>query len=177
MSGCQPATPEQIARERAKMGVKSEQPKVEMRQAALSGVWDTPLCEYDSEMEFYRLDQLEIVSNYIENATTFFSDSKCLSKNYTKKFTGFFVLSGESIGITYSTIYLTPENGTFSGLFNAKSLCSIQDWKIGEMRTLTDFKVCGYESAESSTVQRYGSNELFLGNRKFILSKKTTELQ
>ena len=172
-SGCQKVTPEQLIKARNALGYKSDQPKIQTNQESISGKWFGSCVRDVEKDEFFRQDKIEVVSNYIDFSTEYFSDSNCQLKLFQQSLAGFFALEGEKLSVKYESLSVMPEASIIAASFNRlDGFCGLKDWQIGNIKTFSDFKVCGYEKEFSSKIERYGPNELFLGERKLLSDQK-----
>lgn len=176
VSGCQPASIEQINKARQALGYESDQPKVEVTVGAIGGSW-FGACVRDTERsEFYKLDQVEVGTSGIRVNTKYFSDSNCNSRSFEENFVGTFELLDEKISIKYVALDFMPNASIIVASLNIAGFCGKKDWEIDKIKSFPDVDSCGYSPSAEMKIARYGSDELFLNGRKLVLSKKTTEL-
>jgi len=170
-SGCEPASPDQIAQANATIVKRSNQPKQEVSVASVSGSW-TGACVLDpNKNKIYRRDVLEISSHYMTSATNFFSDSKCKMKLFTQSLSGFYELNRETMKLTYSNVSILPQAAIIALMFNQKDgFCKATDWVVNQLRIVNDVTSCGFPELTKTKIERYGPNELFLGDQKFLMN-------
>ncbi len=171
-TGCQPATPGQIEKARTAMGIKSDQPKIEVNKLSLGGNWFGECVRDVEKDEFYRQDKIAFSADFIDYSTEYFSDSSCTHKMFIQSLTGYFQLDGEKVSVNYANLSVLPEASIIAASFNQfDGFCALKDWEIGKIKTFSNLEICGFKSTLNAKIQRYGVNELYLDDRKLTLTK------
>lgn len=174
-AGCQPASPDQINRAKQQMD-NAHQPKVEVTTTSLAGSW-TSACARDLKRdEYYSLNTLNFNVDYLEWTTVYFRDAGCLMKSYLISSRGYFKLSGGNIISDFSGFTLQPQSDVIVSLLNTNQTCGVKDWKYGISRDFGVPGVCGYDSSLEAKIVQYGQqDELYLGELRFVPSRKNVE--
>lgn len=177
-SGCQPATPEQVKRARNTLGIKSDLPKIQTTESSLVGVWQSECFRDLNKDEYFKKDEITFNRNFIDYSTDYFFDSKCKEKAFHQTVSGFYELETSTASVTYETLMVRPQAPIIAASFNQfDGFCKQKDWLFDQVRFFNKLEECGYTTKAKFILERYGANELFLGELKFLLNKKTTELQ
>jgi len=177
-SGCQPASPDQIKKARNTLGIKSDLPKIQVNESTIVGLWQTDCVRDINKDEFFKRDEVAFNVNFIDYSTEYFFDSKCEKKAFYQTLSGFYELDDATALVTYETLMVRPEASIIAASFNQfDGFCKQKDWLLDQVRFFNKLEDCGYLTKVKLNIERYGSNELFFGELKFLLNKKTTELQ
>jgi len=172
-SGCQPVDPNQLARERAKMGISSQQPPVTVTSVSITGNW-AATCVVDTKKTQYRQDTVEIGSNYITSTSNYFSDTNCVIPLYSQAVSGIYTLTNDAvhgsstINVTLSGVSVMPETDQVVKQFKQTNYCNSNDWTLEQRTVFTDLSACGIAPTSTIQIQRNGANELYLGTEQYL---------
>jgi len=176
-TACQPVNPDQLARERAKMGINnnSTQPPVVVTSVSITGNWAAS-CVVDSNKTQYRQDSVVIGSNYIISTSNYFSDSNCVIPLFSQESSGIYTLTNDqlhgttSLNVTLSDVSIMPETAQIVSQFKQTSYCGFTGWQLGQRSPFANSNItaCGIAITSTPKIQRNGQNELYLNAEQFL---------
>ena len=178
ISGCGSITSDQAARAKTLKTSKSSQAKVVVSSDSIQGIWNGDCVLDPDKYQIYKRDVLEFMSDAFSKTTSYYFDSNCSSSLYTQTLKGADLLEGETIIVNNATVEITPQSSIITAIFNqTDGFCKVNNWEVSKAKSFKDVTVCAIPVLSNSKIERYGNNELFIGDQKFLISKKTTELQ
>jgi hypothetical protein len=174
VTGCQPVSPDALARAQAAMGNMSSLPKVSVTNDSITGSW-TGTCALDqSNAPMFRQDTLDINSNFLTLTSTFFANSACTVKAFTQSSNGSYLLSTDSmqnkttITINVSNMTIYPLSALSVTMLNVKNYCKNSAWILNQFRMINDVTACGLSVTTKTDIGRNGANELYFGSAKML---------
>ena len=166
-SGCQPVSPDQLARERGKIANASQIPVTNL---SISGTWNAA-CVKDAGV-MYRQDSLVINGNYATTISNYFSDSNCTSPLYTETLNGLYQLNTDVYGVTnlavtWSKVLIVPDTTEIVKTFNQQNFCQISSWPVYQTHQ-TSTVACGLSNTSNNAIKLNDANTLTMAAETYL---------
>lgn len=182
-AACKPLSKEQLDEYKRKQGIgEGGQSNADLTVENMRGNWITACDEDAAKSGMYRIDVLEMNSNYHTLVSRFFSDNKCTKGIYNISKNGTFTIDTitKTIAMKYtnSSGYVLPLTSIIVDSFIAEVFCNITNWKNNELKPIPDLSVCKKVTlATQDSISLYidGTNSekdaLYLGSVKLTRTR------